>query len=78
MGNYCYLKHKWQFVEWFTNRYPNYPKWKWERMNKNNLAGKYKQTMERGFIMKTILILLCFSLIGCANTPIRKTNTNSL
>jgi len=47
MSNYWHPKFKFQLVEWFTSRYPNYPKWKWEKMSKKQLAGKYKEERQR-------------------------------
>lgn len=43
MSNYWIPQYKWQFVEWFSKKYPNYPKWKWQRMKLNNLRGKYHE-----------------------------------
>lgn len=48
MANYCYLKHKWQLVMWFCNKYPDKPKSNWLKMSKLCLGGKYKQIMEGG------------------------------
>jgi len=40
--------YKWQLVEWFYKMYPTTAKWKWERMTKRQLYGKYKEVRENG------------------------------
>jgi hypothetical protein len=46
MGDYWHPQFKWQLVEWFHSRYPSVPIWKWERMSKRQLWGKYKEVRD--------------------------------
>ena len=36
---------KFQLVKYFSSKYPNISKYKWEKMKVSNLRGKYKQEM---------------------------------
>ena len=33
--------YKWQLVYYFSQKYPDYPVWKWKKMKLINLKGKY-------------------------------------
>ena len=46
MNEYWYPKEKWRLVLWFYNRYPQIRKWKWEKMSKEQLYGKYREMRE--------------------------------
>ena len=46
MSNYWHPQYKWQLVDWFHQFYPMVPKWKWERMSKKQLYGKYKRVRD--------------------------------
>jgi len=43
MSEYWHPKFKYQLVDWFHLYRPEVPIWKWERMSKRQLYGKYTE-----------------------------------
>lgn len=47
MRYYWHPQFKWQLVEWFCQHVDS-KRWKWEKMSKRQLWGKYKEMREGG------------------------------
>ena len=47
MSDYWHPQYKYQLVDWFHLRQPEVPVWKWKKMSKRQLWGKYKEVRDR-------------------------------
>jgi len=43
MSKYWHPEFKWQLINWLHIYYPTVKPWKWEKMTKKQLYGKYKE-----------------------------------
>lgn len=46
MNSYWHPQWKWQLVAWFKWKYPEVEEWKWKKMSKRQLYGKYKEVRD--------------------------------
>jgi len=46
MSSYWHPQFKWQLIDWFNLQHPEVPIWKWNKMTKKQLYGKYKEERE--------------------------------
>lgn len=44
--DYWKPEFKWQLVEWFHKKYPHMKRWKWRKMTREQIFGKYKEERE--------------------------------
>jgi len=46
MNSYWHPQWKWQLISWFQWKCPEVPVWKWKKMSKRQLYGKYKEVRD--------------------------------